>query len=251
MHQVEYAIEAINGAGTCVGLMGAHAVIFAGERKSTSKLLAPTKTSEKTYKIDDHISCMVAGLTADANILINEARLLAQRYTYKYHEPIPVEQLVQHVCNYKHSYTQYGGLRPFGVGFLFAGWDRHHGFQIYQTDPSGNYSGWKATVIGQNNQAGKSVLKSDYKEGMEMGEALEMAARVLVKTMDMPSPSPDKVEFAVLVRDPTTGVLTQTILGETEVQVLLARVAAKEEAESKAASAGAGGAGAGAARSEA
>jgi 20S proteasome alpha/beta subunit len=43
--------------------------------------------------------------------------------------------------------------------FLFAGWDQHHGFQLYQSDPSGNYGGWKATAIGANNAAGKSLLK--------------------------------------------------------------------------------------------
>jgi hypothetical protein len=32
----------------------------------------------------------------------------------------------------KLAYTQYGGLRPFGVAFLFAGWDKHYGFQLYQ-----------------------------------------------------------------------------------------------------------------------
>jgi hypothetical protein len=46
------------------------------------------------------------------------------------------------------GYTQFGGLRPFGVSFLFAGWDAVHGFQLYQSDPSGNYGGWKATSIG-------------------------------------------------------------------------------------------------------
>ena len=61
---------------------------------------------------------------------------------------MPVEQLVRHVCDYKQAYTQYGGLRPFGVAFLFAGYDKHHGYQLYQSDPSGNFSGWKATVIG-------------------------------------------------------------------------------------------------------
>jgi 20S proteasome subunit alpha 3 len=61
---------------------------------------------------------------------------------------MPVEQVVKSVCNYKQAYTQYGGLRPFGTAFLFAGWDVNFGFQLYQTDPSGNYSGWKATVIG-------------------------------------------------------------------------------------------------------
>lgn len=113
--------------------------MIAVEKKVSSKLLAPTKGSEKVYKVDDHVFAAVAGLTSDANILINYARLAAQRYKFQYEEDQPVEQLVQLLCDYKHSYTQYGGLRPFGVSFLYAGWDRHHGYQLYQSDPSGNY----------------------------------------------------------------------------------------------------------------
>ncbi len=85
---------------------------------------------------------MVAG-TNDSELF------LFIRYLYSYQEPMPVEQVVKNICNYKQAYTQYGGLRPFGTAFLFAGWDKHFGFQLYQTDPSGNYSGWKATVIGK------------------------------------------------------------------------------------------------------
>ena len=44
------------------------------------------------------------------------------------------------------------GLRPFGVSILYMGWDPHFGFQLYQSDPSGNYGGWKATCIGNNHQ---------------------------------------------------------------------------------------------------
>ena len=42
------------------------------------------------------------------------------------------------------------GKRPFGVSILYMGWDRRHGYQLYQSDPSGNYSGWKATCIGNS-----------------------------------------------------------------------------------------------------
>lgn len=42
------------------------------------------------------------------------------------------------------------GKRPFGVSLLYMGWDKHYGFQLYQSDPSGNYGGWKATCIGNN-----------------------------------------------------------------------------------------------------
>lgn len=175
---------------------------MASERRLTSGLLAPAKTSEKTYPLASHLACNVAGLTADANLLIDKAREEAGRYMYQYREPIPVEQLVEFVCNRKQFYTQGGGLRPFGVAFLFAGYDTHHGFQLYQSDPSGNYSGWKATVIGANNQAGKSILKSDYRAGSDgdpaattddndeesnipdVQGALRLAVKVLNKTMD-------------------------------------------------------------------
>ena len=65
------------------------------------------------------------------------------------------------------GYILYGlyfvGKRPFGVSLLYMGWDRHYGFQLYQSDPSGNYSGWKATCIGNNSAAAVSMLKQEYK----------------------------------------------------------------------------------------
>lgn len=44
------------------------------------------------------------------------------------------------------------GKRPYGVSLLYMGWDRQYGLQLYQSDPSGNYGGWKATCIGNNSQ---------------------------------------------------------------------------------------------------
>jgi 20S proteasome subunit alpha 3 len=123
-------MEAISQAGSAVGILAKEGVVLAAEKRITSKLLDIRRLTEKMYKIDDHVACAVAGITADANILINYARLAAQRYAYAYQEPIPIEQLLQIVCDLKQGYTQYGGLRPFGVSFLYAGWDEHFGFQV-------------------------------------------------------------------------------------------------------------------------
>ena len=49
-------------------------------------------------------------------------RIFAQRHALSYSEQVPVEQLVHSLCDQKQGYTQFGGLRPFGVSFLFAGW---------------------------------------------------------------------------------------------------------------------------------
>ena len=147
-------------------------------------------------------------------------------------------------------------MRPFGVAFLFAGYDEHHGFQLYQSDPSGNYSGWKATVIGANNQAGKSLLKNEYgtvadkettttsidtdeegkdKEAAEMelpdvNQALRLAVKVLNKTMDVTATGPEKMELFVMTVE--KGQCVHKILNEEEVNKVL------KEVEAEAASAG-------------
>lgn len=58
------------------------------------------------------------------------------------------------------------GKRPFGVSLLYMGWDKHYGFQLYQSDPSGNYGGWKATCIGNNSAVGLTFLEIMEISGM-------------------------------------------------------------------------------------
>jgi len=40
-------------------------VVLAAEKKVTSKLLEPKGSSEKMYRLDNHVAAAVAGLTAD------------------------------------------------------------------------------------------------------------------------------------------------------------------------------------------
>jgi 20S proteasome subunit alpha 3 len=103
-------MEAISHAGSAVAILTKEGVVLGAEKKVTSKLLESGTKTEKLYKIDPHLCCAVAGITADANILIEYSRLVAQRYLYQYQEPVPVEYLVGLVCDYKQGYTQYGGM---------------------------------------------------------------------------------------------------------------------------------------------
>ncbi|KAJ8304416.1 hypothetical protein KUTeg_017999 [Tegillarca granosa] len=179
-------MEAIGHAGTCLGILASDGVLLAAERRNINKLLDEVSYSEKIYKLYDDMACSVAGITSDANVLTNELRLIAQRYILQYQEPIPCEQLVSTLCDLKQAYTQFGGKRPFGVSLLYMGWDKHYGFQLYQSDPSGNYGGWKATCIGNNSANAVSMLKQDYKEGeTNLQEALALSVKVLSKTLDL------------------------------------------------------------------
>jgi len=232
LFQVEYAMEAIGHAGTCLGILAKDGVLLAAERRNTNKLLDDV-ASEKIYKLDENTACSVAGITSDANVLTQQLRLTAQRYMLQYQEAMPVEQLISSLCDLKQRYTQVGGYRPFGVSLLYMGWDRRLGFQLYQSDPSGNYSGWKATCIGNNSAAAISMLKQDYKEeGMSLDEALKLAVKVLSKSLDVQKITSEKVEFATLTRKGNTTLLT--VLDNEVVDQMLKEHEAevkKEEAE--------------------
>ncbi|CAL4066523.1 unnamed protein product [Meganyctiphanes norvegica] len=217
LYQVEYAMEAIGHAGTCLGILANDGIVLAAEKRNTNKLLDEVFLSDKIYKIDEDMACSVAGITSDANVLTNELRAIAQRHTLQFGEPMPCEQLVMRLCDIKQAYTQYGGKRPFGVSILYMGWDRRHGYQLYQSDPSGNYSGWKATCIGNSSAAAVSILKQEYKEGeTDVHSALLLALKVMSKTLDMTKLSAEKLEMATLVRKDNKTHLVVLSLAEVE-----------------------------------
>ncbi|KAJ6224838.1 hypothetical protein RDWZM_003383 [Blomia tropicalis] len=211
LYQVEYAMEAIGHAGTCLGILASDGIVLAAEKRNTNKLLDEVFISEKIYKLHDDMACSVAGITSDANVLTNELRLIGQRHLLQYGESISCERLVSWLCDIKQAYTQYGGKRPFGVSILYMGWDKHYGFQLYQSDPSGNYSGWKATCIGNNSSAAVSLLKQEYKEGeTNLQQALALTIKVLSKTLDTTKLTGDKLEIATLTRED----------GKTKIRIL-------------------------------
>ena len=222
LHQVEYAMKAIDQAGVCVGILTKEGVVFGAEKKAVSKLLMPPRGSEKMYKIDEHVAVAVAGLASDASILIQHARVRAQQHKYSYQEPIAVESLVLSLADIAHTYTMYGGQRPFGVSFLVGGWDKTFKYQLYHADPSGNYIGWKAIAIGSNNQMARDMLKKEYTEDLSLQDALKLAVKVLAKAMDTQHLTDDKMEFSVLRR--LEGESMHQCLTRQETQKLLKSV---------------------------
>ena len=185
-------MEAINHAGTSMGVVAMDGIVLAAERRTTGKLLDMARSQDKLYHVSQDLIIAVAGITADANILIDYARSLYQRYILTYDTPMPVEKLVQAVCNVKQSYTQNGGLRPFGVSLLYAGWDKELGWQLYQSDPSGNYSGWKATCIGANNGVATSMFKSDYSDTLSVDDSKDLVVKALTKTIEASNLNSDR-----------------------------------------------------------
>ena len=193
---------------------------MAAERKEHSSLFVPTRESGKLYRMYEHIMVAVSGVVADANYLIQQGRTRCLQHTYSQQENIGVEQCVRFLAERKHVYTLYGGGRPFGVSFMYAGFDPYQGFQLYCSDPSGNYAAWKAQATGKNAVNARSTLKDEYREDMTLQEALLLATKVLGKSMDMAKPSADRFEIGLVTKQPDGSLFQRTMEGEELNKIL-------------------------------
>jgi len=177
LFQVEYAREAVKRGTTTVGLKFADGVVLIVDKRITSNLIEPGSI-EKIFKLDDHVGCATSGLVADARVLVDRARVDAQMNRVTYDERIEVETLVKKICDFKQTYTQYGGVRPFGTALLIAGVDST-GVSLFETDPSGALMSYKASSIGAGRASVMEMFESDFRDGLTQDEAIRLGLKAL------------------------------------------------------------------------
>ena len=195
LFQVEYAREAVKRGTTTVGLKYKTGVVLIVDKRITSRLIEPGSI-EKIFEIDDHLGCATSGLVADARALIDRARLDAQINEITYNEKIQVKTLVKRICDFKQTYTQYGGVRPFGTALLIAGVD-DTGARLFSTDPSGALMEYKASSEGAGRNGAMEYFEKHYKEDIPMNEAIDMGIKALHKGTEGKL-NPDATEIGVV-----------------------------------------------------
>lgn len=180
--QVEYAKKTVRQGSTAIGMVCKEGVILITDKRILDPLIVP-EAVEKIFQIDDHMGATASGILSDARVLIERAQLRAQQHKVTFDSPIDTLSIVKDICNLKQICTQSGGLRPFGVSILIAGIDVD-GPKLFETDPTGIYFQYRATVIGEGETEIEEVLKKGYKEDMKLQDCLKLGIRALYKLLE-------------------------------------------------------------------
>ncbi|MCX6776603.1 MAG: archaeal proteasome endopeptidase complex subunit alpha [Candidatus Micrarchaeota archaeon] len=196
LFQVEYAKEAVRRGATAMGVVCADGVILVAHKNIASNLLV-FESMKKIFKVDNHIAATASGLVADARRLVDMARLEAQRHRLLYSEPINVESVSKQLCDTMQLYTQYGGMRPFGVSLLIAGVDNEP--KLYEAEPSGALTGYKADAIGSGKKEVDEFFEKEYKDGLSVDDGINLAMKALKKTTDSKLKA-ENVDVAVILK---------------------------------------------------
>ena len=87
--------------------------------------------------------------------------------------------LCKQIAELFQEYTQSGGVRPFGIGMIVAGWDEQNGCQIFQLEASGTFYSWKATTLGRGADTAKGFLEKRYSDDLDIEDAIHTAILTL------------------------------------------------------------------------
>ncbi|KAK7714139.1 putative proteasome subunit alpha type-7 [Diaporthe eres] len=204
--QVEYAVKAVENAGTSIGIRCKDGVVLAVEKVVASKLLKPG-ANKRIATVDRHLGVVYSGMVPDGRHFIDRARDEARSWRDNFKAPIATSDLASRMGGYLQAYTLYQSVRPFGITAIVGGYDselelpvdgevgsgpkvgaggkaegkKHGGPFLYMIEPSGLYWGYYGAATGKGRQAAKAELeKLDLSgEGISLQDGVKHAARII------------------------------------------------------------------------
>jgi len=172
LYQVEYAIETVRRGTIAVGVKCKDGVIIAVEEKA--RKLQIVDTAQKIFQIDDHVGVAAAGYIPDARSQVDNARFFSQSNKMIYDEPVEVETIAKHLADQSQQYTQYAGVRPYGVALILGGVINKTP-ELFLTDPSGTFISYDAISIGSGSDEVTDFLEKTYNSDLSIDDAAILA----------------------------------------------------------------------------
>jgi len=190
---------------TTVGIICKDAVVLAAEKKSTLGYLVASKESEKILPLDIHIAMTIAGASGDAQVLARYLRAEFKLFEIEHRRKITVKGAAVLLSNILQSSKYF----PYYVQLIIGGVD-DFGPQLFDLDAIGGIEeSKKFTSTGSGSPIALGVLEDQYRDGMSVEEAKELAKRAIKAAIERDIGSGGRaIDIAVITKD---GIKIETL----------------------------------------
>lgn len=191
----QYPYYLMPGA-TTLGIVFSKGVILASEKRVTYGYFVTSKAGKKVFKIADHIGAACAGLVSDMQILIREVEAYANLFKFDANRKISVRSAAKVMSNLLFGRRLFPLITQTIIGGVDDG-----GASIYVLDVLGSVLPDKYAAVGTGAEIAVGVLEENYKDGMGLEDAKEMAIRAMKSAISRDSMSGNGVDFLIVTKE--------------------------------------------------
>lgn len=158
---------------TTVGMTFREHVVLAADKKATSGIYVAHKRVKKIIRMTENAAMTVAGLVADAQVLVDLIRAEALHYQLVNNRPMSLRSMAYLLSLILNEYKYY----PFIVQLIIGGYDYFEGSKLFVLEPFGDVTEERYSATGSGSPIAIGVIESEYREDMSVEESVNLAVR--------------------------------------------------------------------------
>ncbi|MFX1454840.1 MAG: proteasome subunit beta [Promethearchaeota archaeon] len=183
---------------TTVGLICKDAVIFGTDKRASMAYFVASKTSEKVYRIQDHLWMTTAGGVADAQYLVDVLQAETTIYQLEHDDkPILIKSAGKMLSNILYSNKMF----PFQVGLMLGGVTEEEGPVLLNIGAYGSILKENYSAVGSGQNFSYGVLEAKYTDNLTIEEGKEIIKKAVTSSIIRDMASGNGIDIVVIKKE--------------------------------------------------
>jgi proteasome beta subunit len=178
---------------TTLGMVCKNCVVMGSEHRATMGTLIAHKTTQKIFRIDNHLALTTAGLVGDAQLLARWLTAEAELFNLKRNQEMTVKAAATLMANILSGRRYF----PYWVQLLIGGLDSNGG-HVFSLDAAGGAIPDNYITTGSGSPYVYGILEDYYKENMTPNEGIDLSIRAIHAAMKRDAASGNGIEVILI-----------------------------------------------------
>ncbi len=171
-------------------------VVLGNDRRATWGYTVTNKSTQKVFKITEHIGLAAYGLIGDFQILVRILRAQANLYELETGERITTRSMGKLVSNYLYSRK----MAPLYTNLVIAGMDKD-GPRLYSLDALGSLMEDDYGTAGTGMLLSIGILEAEYKKDMTVAQGEKLVEKAIRNSIKRDAMTGNGIDLLIIKSD--------------------------------------------------